>query len=160
MQAVNTILVPVDFSAGSKRALAHAMRLADAFGASLRLIHVLEDSFAMAGYLELSALPGDYMEAAARQAGVELEALLTPEQKTRYSAAAVIRIGRAASEILAYLGDHREIDLVVMATAGKGAIARFMMGSVTDKVVRAAPCPVLTMHSHEQPDEGARERAA
>src|SRR6185436_7890141 len=67
MRPVNSILVPVDFSAGSKHALAYAMRLADSFGTSLHVVHVLDDAFAAAGYLETYA--GDYMEAAAQQAG-------------------------------------------------------------------------------------------
>jgi hypothetical protein len=50
MRAVNSLLVPVDFSASSKHALAYAIRLADTFGASLHLIHVLDDSFAVVGY--------------------------------------------------------------------------------------------------------------
>jgi nucleotide-binding universal stress UspA family protein len=158
MPAVNSILVPVDFSASSKHALAYAIQLADTFGASLHVIHVLDDSFAVAGYLEVYV--GDYMEAAARQAAGELENLLTPEQKSRHKAALAVRIGKPATEILGYLGEHREVDLVVMATAGRGRVARFMMGSVTDRVLRAAPCPVLTVHPHDHVEEGAGHRAA
>jgi nucleotide-binding universal stress UspA family protein len=160
MQAVNAILVPTDLTAGSRRALAYAMQLADAFGASLQVIHVLEESFALAGYLEMYAPPGDYLEAAERQARVELEAELTAEQKTRYSASLIVRIGNPTNEILEYLGEHREIDLVVMATAGRGGVARFMMGSVTDRVVRAAACPVLTLHPHDPVEADAGTRAA
>jgi nucleotide-binding universal stress UspA family protein len=69
MQAVNSILVPVDFSASSKHALAYAIQLADTFGASLHVIHVLDDSFALGGYLEMYA--GDHMETAALQAAAE-----------------------------------------------------------------------------------------
>lgn len=158
MQAVTSILVPTDFGAAAKHALAYAIRLADTFGASLHVIHVLDDSFAVAGYLETYA--GDYMQAAERQAAEELESLLTPEQNVRYSAALVVRTGKPAIEILGYLGEHREIDLVVMATAGRGRVARFMMGSVTDRVLRAAQCPVLTVHAHDHVDEGAGNRAA
>jgi nucleotide-binding universal stress UspA family protein len=158
MQAVNSILVPVDFSDGSRRALAYAIRLAGTFGASLHVVHVLDDSFALAGYLETYA--GDYMEGAEEQAGAELEKLLTPEEKTRCSPALVVRVGRPAAEILAYLAEHPEVDLVVMATAGRGRVARFMMGSVTDKVVRAAPCPVLTLHPHDHVEEDKGNRAA
>ena len=158
MQALNSILVPVDFSAGSKHALAYAMRLADTLGASLHVVHVLDDSFAVAGYLEVYA--GDYMEAAVRQAGAELETVLTPEQKARYSAAFAVRTGKPANEILEYLAEHREIDLVVMATAGRGRVARLMMGSVTDRVLRTAPCPVLTLHPHDRAEEQAPNRAA
>ena len=52
------------------------------------------------------------------------------------------------------------IDLVVMATAGRGRVARFMMGSVTDRVLRAAPCPVLALHPHDRVEEQAPNRAA
>ena len=159
MQAVNSILVPTDFSAGSKRALAYAMQLADAFGASLQVIHVLEESFALAGDLELYAA-GDYLEAVKRQARVELEAELTADQKSRYTVSLAVRTGNPTNEILAYLGEHREIDLVVRATAGRGGVARFMMGSVTDRVVRAAPCPVLTLHPRDPAETVAGNRAA
>ena len=158
MNAVNSILVPVDFSASSKHALAYAIQLADTFGASLHVIHVLDDSFALGGYLEMYA--GDYMETAARQAAAELEDLLTHEQKVRYDVALAARVGKPAPEILRYLAEHREIDLVVMATAGRGRVARFMMGSVTDRVLRAAPCPVLTVHAHDHVEEGTGNRAA
>jgi nucleotide-binding universal stress UspA family protein len=158
MQAVNAILVPVDFSAGSSRALAYAMRLAGRFGASLHVVHVLDDSFALAGYLETYA--GHYMETAAEQANAELEGVLTAEEKARYSAALAVRVGKPANEILAYLAEHPEIDLVVMATTGRGSIARFMMGSVTDKILRAAPCPVVTLHPHDHVAEGEGSRAA
>jgi nucleotide-binding universal stress UspA family protein len=107
MQAVNAILVPVDFSAGSRHALAYATRLAGTFGASLHVVHVLDDSFALAGYLETYA--GHYMETAAKQAAAELEEVLTPEDKTRFSAALEVRVGKPVGEILAYLTEHPEM---------------------------------------------------
>ena len=158
MQAVHSIFVPVDFSAASRHALAYALRLAGTFGASLHVIHVLDDSFALAGYLETYA--GSFMERAEEQAAAELDALLTPEQKSRHAPALVVRTGRPAHEIRAYLEEHPEIDLVVMAMAGRGRVARFMMGSVTDRVVRTAPCPVVTVHPHDHVEEHEGNRAA
>lgn len=160
MKAVNSILVPTDFSAASKRALAYAIELADAFGASLHVVHVLEDLFARGGYMDMYAPPGDYLEVLERQARAELEAQLTPEQKARYSATLVLCTGRPASEILGYLDEHREIDLVVMATTGRGGVARLIMGSVADRVVRTARCPVLTIHPHDHEETVAGDRAA
>jgi nucleotide-binding universal stress UspA family protein len=160
MQAVNSILVPTDFSAASNRALAYAIQLADAFGASLHVIHVLEDPFVRAGYMEMLMPQGDYLEALEQQAHAHLEAQLSVEQKTRYSTTLALRIGAPAREILSYLAEHPEIDLVVMATAGRGGVARLMMGSIADRVVRAASCPVLTMHPHEGAGERAGDRAA
>lgn len=160
MQAVKSILVPTDFSAGSKRARAYAIQLADSFGASLHVIHVLQDSFALSGYMEIYAPPADYLAALERQAQMELEAQLTPEQKARHSVSLVVRVGNPTTEILEYLAEHREIDLVVMATAGRGGVARFMMGSVTDRLVRTARCPVLTMHPQGHVEADAGNRAA
>ena len=71
-----------------------------------------------------------------------------------------MRMGVPAPEILRYIQEHGAIDLVVMATAGRGGVARLFMGSVADKIVRAAPCPVLTMHPGEQADANVTEEAA
>ena len=86
------------------------------------------------------------------------EALLTAEQKEQLtgqvkSAGPQVRQRRS---ILDYLREQGDIDLVVMATHGRGGAARLMMGSVADKVVRAAPCPVLTIRAGGDPGEGAK----
>jgi nucleotide-binding universal stress UspA family protein len=161
MKPVKTILVPTDFSPASKRAVAYACRLADALGASLHLIHVLENPFTQAAISEFYVpLPGDFLEELARRASAELEAQLTAEEKAKYSAVFILRVGAPAPEILEYLSHQRAIDLVVMATAGRGGVARLMMGSVADKIVRAAPCPVLTLHPDNRADAEPTFRAA
>lgn len=67
---------------------------------------------------------------------------------------------RLEPRILAYLNEQRAIDLVVMATAGRGGVARLIMGSVADKIVRAAPCPVLTIHPQDDAETSSTYRAA
>jgi nucleotide-binding universal stress UspA family protein len=161
MTPVKIILVPTDFSPASRRALRYACNLADAFGASLHIIHVLDILVPPPGYPEIyGPPPGDYLEEIGRRARAELEAQLTSDEKTRYSATFVMRAGSPAREILEYLKDQEAIDLVVMATAGRGGVARLMMGSVADKVVRAAPCPVLTLHPDNRADAESTYRAA
>lgn len=160
MQLIKTILVPMDFSAASKRALRYACDVADAVGASLHIIHVLENPFAPGAFMETYTPPGDYLENLDRQARAELEAQLTTEEKAQYSAVLILRLGAPAQEILQYLKEHGAIDLVVMATAGRGGVARLLMGSVADKIVRAAPCPVLTLHPQDRADAGSTFRAA
>jgi len=153
MHPVNTILVPTDFSPASRLALRYACQVADVFGAALHIIHVVDNPFAPADSSEMyAALPPEYLEEVDRLTRAELEAQLTSEEKARYSAVFVMRLGAPARQILDYLNEQRAIDLVVMATAGRGGVARFMLGSVADKIVRAAPCPVLTLH---QPDRDA-----
>lgn len=160
MQAIKIILVPMDFSAASKRALRYACNVADAFGASLHILHVMENPFAPGAVMEMYAPPpGDYLEDLDRRARAELAAQLTTEETAKYSAVFILRVGAPAHQILEYLKEHGAIDLVVMATAGRGGVARLMMGSVADKIVRAAPCPVLTLHS-DRADAGSTHRAA
>ena len=161
MPPVKTILVPTDFSSASKRALRYACDLADGCGASLHIIHVLDNPFTHAAFGEMYIPPPmEFIDELDRRARAELETQLEPEEKAKYSAAFILRDGTPAQEILAYLNEHRAIDLVVMATAGRGGVARLMMGSVADKIVRAAPCPVLTVHPKEDADTGSTYRAA
>lgn len=161
MQVIKTILVPVDFSPASKAALEYAQGLADAFGASLHLIHAIENPFAPGALMEMYAPPQpDYLENLEVQARAHLERLLTDDQKRRYDVAFVTRIGGPAPQILEYVREIGTIDLIVMSTSGRGGVARLVMGSVTDKVVRAAPCPVVTLHAPERAEIPAGHRAA
>jgi len=61
-------------------------------------------------------------------------------------------MGYAPTEILDYVRDHGDINLIVIATSGRGAVSRLLMGSVTDKILRTAPCPVLTVHPGDRHD--------
>lgn len=156
MGPIHTILVPTDFSAPAERALAYARTLADSWGASLHLLHVIEDAFAGSIYMGMAAAPPEgYFEQLDQQSRARLGALLTDEEKQKYSAVIATRLGHAATEILEYAREHGPIDLIVIATAGRGAISRLVLGSVTDKIVRGAPCPVLTVHPHDRHDDTA-----
>jgi nucleotide-binding universal stress UspA family protein len=149
MAAIKTILVPTDFSEASRQALRYACSLADTVNASLHIIHVTENPYFVGGYMEVYAPPPDYFEQVERQAQKGLDEMLTADQRQKYRAVLVWRTGSPATEILAYLRERNDIDLVVMATHGRGGVARMMMGSVADKIVRAAPCPVVTIRDLE-----------
>lgn len=155
---IRNILVPTDFSEGSRAALDCARELASALGASLHVMHVVESPFALGTYMEIYAPPpADYFTAMEESSRRQLEALLTEEEKVKFRAVLTTVIGLPAQEILARLDAEPAIDLVVMATHGRGGVARFMMGSVADHVVRAARCPVLTLKEHRH---GATVQAA
>ena len=85
--------------------------------------------------------------------------MLSEEEKAKYQPKLVYRTGATADEILDYLREQGDIDLVVMATHGRGGAARLMMGSVADKIVRAAPCPVLTIRAAAEPGDRAHRAA-
>jgi universal stress protein A len=146
------ILVATDFSDASEDALAYARMLADAFGASLHVLHVLEDLAAHAWTTEVyvAALPGVHEEME-RQAHDRLQQLLTDEERARYRAELVLRFGSPFVEVVRYAAEHA-IDLIVLGTHGRGALAHMLLGSVAERVVRKAPCPVLTVrHPEERP---------
>jgi nucleotide-binding universal stress UspA family protein len=154
---IRNILVPTDFSAGSDAALACARELASAVGASLHLMHVVENPFAPGGFMEMYPLPagyepGDLEDAAAKR----LEACLTADDTSARHATITTRMGIPAREILQRLDQEPTIDLVVMATHGRGGVARMVMGSVADKVVRGAHCPVLTLKECTGYERGAQ----
>jgi nucleotide-binding universal stress UspA family protein len=133
------ILVPTDFSAPSDAALAYARVLAGTFGPSLHLLHVLDNVFLRA----VLADPRDQETAALGQ----LRDRLTAEDRTRLHALPVVeRSDEPADEIVSY-ARTRDIDLIVMGTHGRGGMAHLLMGSVAEKVVRGAPCPVVTLHA-------------
>jgi nucleotide-binding universal stress UspA family protein len=140
--------VPTDFSEASKAALNYACDLADSVGASLSILHVVEPC-PVDPYPESCSLPPAYLDRVERDARIELDALLTAEDRQRYNAQLVLLCGPVAPVIVDYLRAHVGIDLVVMATHGRGGAARLMMGSVADKIVRTAPCPVVTIRASD-----------
>lgn len=153
MQPIKTILVPTDFSAPAERALAYARSLADAYGATLHLLHVIEDPFAGGVHMGMVAAPPEgYFEDLDQQSRARLSSLLTDEEQKKYSVVIATRMGYAPTEILDYVRDHGDINLIVIATSGRGAVSRLLMGSVTDKILRTAPCPVLTVHPGDRHD--------
>jgi universal stress protein A len=149
MASIKKILVPTDFSDASRHALRYACALADTLDASVIILHAIENPYLPGGYMEFYPPPADFDDRVERQGMQDLESLLSPEERERCHATCVLRHGRAAHEILEYLRDQQDVDLVVMATHGRGGVARLMMGSVTDRVVRAAPCPVITIRAPE-----------
>lgn len=151
MLTISRILVATDFSEASEHALAYATTLARAFDASVHVLHVLEDlaSHAWTTEVYVAALPGVHEEME-RQARERLEAVVPPEQRDELRLVTALRTGSAFVEIVRYARDE-EVDLIVLGTHGRGAIAHMLLGSVAERVVRKAPCPVLTVRqkAHE-----------
>jgi nucleotide-binding universal stress UspA family protein len=138
------ILVPVDFSEHSKAALSHAKGVAAVYGARLDVLHVIEETvhpaFYGTGMTDIVELRPDIVV----KAKAAMEKLFNdtpgPEVKVEYHAV----IGRAHQEIVQY-ATLEEKDLIIIATHGLSGLERMLLGSVAEKVVRRAPCPVLTV---------------
>lgn len=137
---LDNILVPIDFSATSDEALAYARDLGRSFDAALHFIHVVHDlsdawSVGLAG-----AAPGGFPDTFLRAAQQRLDAL--DAGGLRHDT--ITRVGQPHHEIVRYANTHN-IDLIVMGTHGYGPVEHMLLGSVAERVVRSAPCPVLTV---------------
>jgi nucleotide-binding universal stress UspA family protein len=139
--AFKTILFATDFSPASELPFEYARDLAVRFGARLHLLHVLEEPFPMGGELYVAELPEFRARRAAdaRQRLAEMMASVGDVDAT-----SEVLPGGPARQIVQTALD-RGADLIVMGTHGRGAVAHLLMGSVAERVVRTAPCPVLTV---------------
>ncbi len=151
MIAIKQLLVPSDFSEPSEVALRYGKALAEMFQAKLHLVHVLDENALIYPW---TSPEGSTLTLGAARVELEhavqdrLNHVLTAEERDKYSAQIVTLIGSPFLEIITY-AKSQNIDLIVMGTHGRGPIAHMLMGSVAEKVVRKAPCPVLTVRHPE-----------
>jgi len=141
---VSRVLAPVDLSDQSKLVLDHAGALADSYAAPLDLLHVVEEAAYPSAY-GLDPLTPDLpnVQDRAREA---LETLASELDLRTDPVNIHVLAGNAARDIVEFADEH-EADLIVMATHGRTGLERFLIGSVAEKVVRRAPCPVFTLKS-------------
>jgi nucleotide-binding universal stress UspA family protein len=144
MIMLKNILVATDFSEGSEAAVVFARQLAHAFGSTLHVLHVAGNIVAGAigveGYTtDFAALQREVEEAARRQ----IDALITDEDRQALSARAIVLTSSSPAQSIVSYAKDAHIDLVIVGTHGRGATSRLLPGSVAERVVRLASCPVL-----------------
>lgn len=139
------ILVPTDFSETAETALHYAKELARQFGAELHLLHVSADPMLLAGWPVLPA--GQDPEAGEEAAPIreQLKNLFSPEDRAQLKTDVHVMVGGATGLVILRFAVKGEFELIVMGTHGRGALTHMFLGSVAEKVVRSAPCPVLTI---------------
>jgi nucleotide-binding universal stress UspA family protein len=142
------ILAPTDFSEYSKQAVASALELAKKFGAKLSILHVVElPPYPVEGYVPPS-VTSTFLEDLERQASQDL-AQVTPEAESAgIEVARLVTVGSPYRKIID-MAEAEQVDLIVMATAGRTGFSRLVMGSIAERVVRTASCPVLTIRPRE-----------
>lgn len=137
------ILHPTDFSDGAEQARAEAIRLARAAGGEVVLLYVLEETVAYG-----EGLMGDQIQqiydAQRRWAEEKLEAKVAETRAAGVAARGLLRSGVPHQEIVLAAKDEQP-DLIVMGTHGRGGLGRLLLGSVADRVIRSASCPVMTV---------------
>jgi nucleotide-binding universal stress UspA family protein len=145
MSRLETIVVPVDFSPTSDAAWRTACDLAAMAGSHLHLVHVCPEPLRQAWAVEAVTLDFDAValewltEAHENLSRIALPRGFAPGRVTRAAL-----LGPAATRIVEYAAAH-DADLIVMGTPGHGPLRHLLLGGVAERVLRTAPCPVMTV---------------
>jgi nucleotide-binding universal stress UspA family protein len=144
---LKTILVPVDFSETSNRALDQAVGLARRLGATIILLLVVEPAdFVLPGELYGPAVDlAPLLQAQRRSGRTRLQGLKAKVDDAGVTCVLSLRTG-APEQVIVQEAKKRKADLIVMGTHGRTGISHLVMGSVAERVVRTSGCPVLTVH--------------
>jgi nucleotide-binding universal stress UspA family protein len=151
MITLKNILVAIDFSEPSDAALMYGRELATRFGATLHVLHVVQNIYiGTLGAENYAALAPDLQQQIEDDARRRVQELVFDSDKSGPATVkAIVASSSPALSIIDYAKDHH-IDVIVMGTHGRGVLAHLMMGSVAERVVRLAPCPVLTVRHPER----------
>jgi nucleotide-binding universal stress UspA family protein len=148
MIAMKNILVATDFSESAAVALAYGRDLARTFNARLHLVNMVEDVM-MRYSPEIGFAVPELQKDLEERARRDLSALITEDDRTLN----IVPVVRTCTSVPSGIVDYakaNDIDLVITGTHGRGPIQHLLMGSVAERVVRTAPCPVLTVHAKER----------
>ena len=146
---LRTIVVPIDFSPSAGDAKEWAIDLARRYGASVIVAHVMEPVAWPVSPDGLMLTPADFAGPNRRELDTALAAECAAIQETGVPAQQALLDGRPAAEIAA-LARRCDADLIVMGTHGRKGVSHAILGSVAEKVLRTAPCPVLTVRMREE----------
>ncbi len=152
METIKKILVPIDFSDYSKKALQYTVKFAKSFNSELHLIYVIEPMIYPADLsMGQMVIPPSEVNMD-EKAKTELEELAKTEigDSLRYNI--IVKTGKPFQEIIETAAEV-DADLIIIATHGHTGVEHLLFGSTAEKVVRKAPCPVLTLR---EPIKGFR----
>lgn len=150
MIALRNILVATDFSEPSDAALNYGRALARNFNATLHVLHIVGSvSSVVYGAEGYTASIPELQEELEEEARKQLDALLIDNDPKPLPTRRVLLTSNAPANAIVDYAGREHIDLIVTGTHGRGAVAHLLMGSVAERVVRTAPCPVLTVRHPE-----------
>jgi nucleotide-binding universal stress UspA family protein len=145
---IKQILVPIDFSDCSRKALQYAIPLAKEHKAAITLAYIIPNidaGFGEYGAFDAAAITKEMRDNADR----ELARFVVDEVRGVVAADTIVRVGSPSAEIV-NLAKSMLADIIVISTHGRGGLKHVLLGSVAERVVRHAPCPVLVVREHER----------
>jgi nucleotide-binding universal stress UspA family protein len=145
MIKLKKILYPTDFSESSLEALKYGISFAREFKAKLVLLHVVNEKVFSEGLnlprvVSIEELEREMTAEAERQ----LKVIVPPEERSHLDTETVILKGNPFIEIIRY-AHEQDVDLIIIGTHGRSGVEHIIFGSTAEKVVRKAPCPVLSV---------------
>jgi nucleotide-binding universal stress UspA family protein len=150
MVVLKNVLVATDFGEAANLAMAYGRELVRTFNARLHVLHVVENVMlrysAEVPFTVLPELQSD-LEVAAR---TQLDQAVTADDRASFEVIPEIQTAASVPVAIAEYARAQKIDLIVMGTHGRGGVQHLLMGSVAERVVRTAPCPVLTVRTPER----------
>jgi nucleotide-binding universal stress UspA family protein len=150
MIALKNILVATDFGEAADVALRYGRRLAQVFGATLHVLHVTQNvSLAAMGTESYTTITAGLQREVDEAATKQLQDLLLDSDNSGPATRPAIRTSGSPALAIAEYAEANGIDLIAIGTHGRGGFAHIVMGSVAERVVRIAPCPVLTVRHPE-----------
>lgn len=152
---IERILFPVDFSEGSTNAVEYAISLRKEYDATLYLLHVVHDISMTTGWQVPHVRLGELYRDMEEYARKEMEKFCRDLFRECDKIEQIVVSGIPHEEILKFARD-KKIDIIVIGTHGKTGIDRMLFGSTAEKVVRKAPCPVLSVRLPEYRSESPK----
>ena len=143
-------MAPTDFSAHSEESVRYACGLAERLGADLHLVHILSEILPVGpDPLLMPVMPPEYYKENEDRAKESLGRLLEPSWGMPRSVVRAVRWGSPVEAVVSYAMEHR-INLIVISTHGRTGLSHVLLGSVAERIVREAPCPVLTIRDRHR----------
>ena len=149
MREVKKILLPIDFSEAAIKILQYAIFVAEKFNAKIFIIYVMEYPYTLSG-LAPSRTDNEYEDQMISFAEKRMASFLKEHNRglLPLSCESSILSGHPAEEIISY-AEMERVDLIIIGTHGHKGLEKMLFGSVAEKVVKLAPCPVLTINTYK-----------
>ena len=147
MNKIEKILVPIDFSENSAKVLDTAIFFAEKFNAKLFVVFVMQTLEDYSGFFVPHMPIAQFEEEMRQSAEKKMGSFIEENMKKGVPHDATVLNGDIAEELINYAKD-KDTDLIIMGTHGYKGLEKVLFGSVADKVVKLAPCPVLTVNPY------------
>ena len=152
MREIKKILLPIDFSGASIKILQYAIFLAEKYNAKIFIVSVVEYPYTLSG-LPSSKLGSEYEEQMIRIAEKKMASFIEENRDLMpVFLESSILSGHPAEKIISY-AEMESFDLIIIGTHGHKGLEKMLLGSVAEKVIKLAPCPVLTINTYRHDEE-------